>query len=34
MRVLLIEDDSTIGRTIQLGLREAGMQCEWQTSGR
>lgn len=33
MRILLIEDDGSIGKTIQQGLREAGMQCEWRQTG-
>lgn len=33
MRVLLIEDDAVIGKTIQQGLREAGMECDWRRSG-
>lgn len=33
MRVLLIEDDATIGKAVQQGLRESGMHCEWRQSG-
>ena len=33
MDVLLIEDDRTIGKTVQQGLVEAGHRCEWATDG-
>ncbi|MCA9235620.1 MAG: response regulator transcription factor [Planctomycetales bacterium] len=33
MKVLLIEDDMTLGRALQRGLDEAGMACEWSRNG-
>ncbi|MAT73355.1 MAG: DNA-binding response regulator [Planctomycetaceae bacterium] len=33
MKVLLIEDDLTLGRAVQRGLDEVGMTCHWSRSG-
>lgn len=33
MNVLVIEDDPTIGRTLQQGFSEAGHHCVWQQNG-
>lgn len=33
MQVLLIEDDATLGKAVQQGLREAGMDCQWRRNG-
>lgn len=34
MNVLLIEDDTTIGKAVQKGLREEGFECEWVRNGK
>ncbi|TWT40753.1 response regulator transcription factor [Botrimarina hoheduenensis] len=34
MNILLIEDDLTLGRSLQKGLAEAGMRCEWRRDGK
>jgi two-component system, OmpR family, response regulator len=34
MNVLVIEDDRTIGQALELGLTEAGHDCEWVKNGR
>jgi two-component system, OmpR family, response regulator len=34
MNVLVIEDDKTIGKALELGLTEAGHECEWVKNGR
>lgn len=33
MNILLIEDDATLGKAVQKGLREAGFECEWVRDG-
>lgn len=33
MQILLIEDDAALGKAIQQGLREAGMDCQWRRNG-
>ncbi|TWT97956.1 Transcriptional regulatory protein CusR [Botrimarina colliarenosi] len=33
MRLLLIEDDATLGSAIQQGLVEAGNECDWRRNG-
>ena len=33
MDILIIEDDSVIGKTVQKGLREAGHECQWLQDG-
>lgn len=34
MRLLLIEDDKSLGEFVRQGLREAGHEVDWQTDGR
>ncbi|MEO8497349.1 MAG: response regulator transcription factor [Planctomycetota bacterium] len=34
MNILLVEDDSLLGRSIQRGLSDTGYECEWVTDGR
>lgn len=33
MNLLLVEDDSLLGKSLQKGLSEAGHECQWTTSG-
>ncbi len=33
MNLLLVEDDSLLGKSIQRGLSDAGHQCDWVTDG-
>lgn len=33
MRILVIEDDASLGRSIQKGLSESGFKCEWARDG-
>ncbi|MCA9122443.1 MAG: response regulator transcription factor [Planctomycetaceae bacterium] len=33
MNLLLVEDDSLLGKSLQRGLVEAGHECQWTTSG-
>lgn len=33
MKLLLVEDDSLLGKSLQKGLTEAGHDCEWTTTG-
>lgn len=34
MRVLFVEDDDILGKSVQRGLREHGISCEWTRSGK
>jgi two-component system OmpR family response regulator/two-component system copper resistance phosphate regulon response regulator CusR len=34
MNLLVVEDDSVLGKALQRGLNEAGHQCEWVRNGR
>lgn len=33
MNLLLVEDDSLLGKSVQRGLTDAGYQCDWVTDG-
>lgn len=33
MKLLLVEDDALLGKSLQRGLREAGHECTWVTEG-
>ncbi len=33
MNLLLVEDDSLLGKSVQRGLTDAGYQCDWVTNG-
>ncbi len=33
MHLLLVEDDSLLGKSVQRGLSDAGHQCDWVTEG-